>query len=375
MTDWSTLAASTLARQFPPDLASADAAAAVQAVGPVQSQTARSPFLALAARMPGVTHADIVRAYETFGLVRGSTLRGTVHTCAAADHPFLEVATRVGQRSLYARALRLDAMTLEEVWEALEVFALDQWRAPSELSSHLVRWLARHDPGATPRLSTTAGRYFGFGHGGLIRRPLSGGWESQGKPGYRAARALLGDRRPVLADVPGALTSLVRRHLAAHGPASRFDVAWWSGLGLREVDAALDQIGDELRTVTGPDGRSYHQIGADPVPADPGVRLLPEFDALLCAYHPASRVRFVAPEHYRQLWHGGNGLLAAPLLVDGRLTGWWRMAGAGQRRACEVSWFSRTRRPTRSELADAMAAIELALPVRFGALRLERVVA
>src|SRR6186997_1931491 len=51
------LAGASLARQFP-DLDGRDATAVaetVRRIGPIQAQTARSPFLALAARLPGVT--------------------------------------------------------------------------------------------------------------------------------------------------------------------------------------------------------------------------------------------------------------------------------------------------------------------------------
>lgn len=382
---WEELAASTLARQFPGDLSPGDrpeaVAVALQRMGPVQSQTARSPYLALAARLPGVTHEALSAAYEDGLIVRGSTLRGTVHTSTAADHPLLEVATRVGQRALWARALRLDGATLEQVWEATEDYARDEWRSPAELVAQLRSWLTRHDPGSQARLDDTAGRYLGFGHGGLVRRPLRGGWEGQGAPGYRAARKVLGDGRErdaLLTDPEAALGALVRRHLSCHGPASRRDLAWWSGVGLRAVDAALAAL-PGLVTSVAPDGQDVHDLpgmpsGSDAHPAQvvPGVRLLPEFDALLCAYDPAARVRFVDEEHYRVLWSQENGLLLAPLMVDGRLTGHWRAEGSGRRRACVVTWFAGTRRPRRPEVEEQMDRVATAYPVTWTGLAITR---
>lgn len=52
--------------------------------------------------------------------MRGSNIRGTVHTSTPDDHPLLEVATRAGQRALWARMLKLDAATLEQVWSGIE---------------------------------------------------------------------------------------------------------------------------------------------------------------------------------------------------------------------------------------------------------------
>jgi hypothetical protein len=56
-------------------------------------------------------------------------------------------------------------------------------------------------------------------------------------------------------------------------------------------------------------------------------------------------------------------MIPALLLVDGRITGQWRLPGSGTRRRCEVIWFSGTRRPTKAELADPVTALETAYGV------------
>jgi hypothetical protein len=372
---WEDLAGLALARQFP-DVPRRDVEAvaeAVRLIGPIQSQTARSPYLGLAARLPGITLQTISTAYDEQRIVRGSNLRGTVHTSTPQDHPLLEVATRLGQRPLWQRTLKLDRTRLEDVWAGTEDFARDEWRTPAELSAHLASWLAEHDPGAAANLDNNAGRYFGFGHGGLLRRPLKGGWQGQGAPGYRTASAVLGDRSAVLADPETAMDALVRRHLSSHGPASRQDLAWWAGVGLRVVDACLDRLGEGLTEATGPDGRSYHDLADHPPPRDlHGVRLLPEFDALFCAYDPAARERFVAPGHYRRLWFQANGMILAPMLMDGRISGHWRIPGSGARRPCHVAWFAGTRRPGKTELAESVAALEAAYALTVTDLTLTR---
>ncbi|SDS76341.1 Winged helix DNA-binding domain-containing protein [Nocardioides scoriae] len=372
---WEELAARTLARQFPA-VAGRDAAAVERVLdlaGPVQSQTARSPFLSLAARLPGVEHHAIAAAHDDHAVVRGSNLRGTVHTSTPADHALMEVVTRLGQRALWARTLRLQDTTLEQVWAGIEASAADDWRTAAELHDHLRGWLAEHDPGAEPRLDDTQGRYLAFGHGGLLRRPLGGGWSGQGRAGYRTASAVLGDRSAVLADPDGAVDALLRRHLGCHGPASRRDLAWWSGLGLRTVDASLSRLASDLVEDDAPDGSVVVDLADAPGPVDlPGTHLLPEFDALLCAYDPKARTRFVDAAHYRRLWVQDNGLLLAPVLVDGRLTGHWRLEGSGRRRRCEVAWFAGTRRPRRSELETCLAAVAAAYDVEVTGLDVAR---
>ena len=357
--DWDDLRRLSLARQFP-DSTGADpptVAATIARVGPIQSQTARSPYVALGARLPGVTHADVTAAYESWAIVRGSTIRGTVHTSTGADHALLDATTRVGNRSLWTRSLRLEHTSMEEVWAAIEEFAGSAWRTPAELRTFLTTWLVDHEePEAAVRLDTQAGRFLAFGHGGLLRRPLAGDWSGQGAPVYRTATAVL-PRRPVPADP---VAEAVRTHVAAYGPATRHDVAWWSGLGLRQVDALLGRL--ELVWSEGPDGHAYADVPRSPAPRElPGVRLLPEFDAVVCGYGPRGRHRFVAPADNAVLWHRANGLMLAPVLVDGRVGGHWRLEGSGRSKTLAVALFPGARRPRRAELDEPVAALAAAL--------------
>ena len=184
---------------------------------------------------------------------------------------------------------------------------------------------------------------------------------------------MVGDRTATLADPEGSIDALVRRHLSSHGPSSRQDLSWWAGVGLRVVDASLDRLGDDLDSETGPDGRDYHDLHDAPPPRIPdGVRLLPEFDALFCGYDPKARARVVTPEHHHRLWISSNGMIPALLLVDGRVTGQWRLPGSGTQRPCEVTWFAGTRRPTKAELAEPVSALEAAYGVTVTGLTVTR---
>jgi hypothetical protein len=347
---WDDLAAASLARQFPDDPGTV--AGRVEAIGDLQTQTARSAFIGLGARFPGVTHAEITAAYCAGEIVRGSTIRGTVHTATPDGYTVLAEATRVGQHPRWARLLGLSDVQLADLWTSLEGHARE-WRTPDELRAHVDAWLGRHAPAALHAAAAGPGRYLGFAHGGLVRRPASGDrWEGQGKPVYGTF-----DRTG-----PATLTDVVRHHLRAHGPSSRQDVAWWAGIPLAAVADGL--AGVDVVEQEGPGGRAYVDLPDAPAPRDlPGVRLLPEFDALLCGYDSKARDRFVSPEHHRRLWNESNGMLLPPLLVDGRITGFWRAAGTTRRRPLEVTWFARTRRPRRAELDRPVAALEAALGI------------
>lgn len=359
--DWDDLRRLSLGRQFPEvaDRGPGGVADAVARIGPIQSQTARSPYAGLGARLPGVNHDEITTAYESWQVVRGSTIRGTVHTSTPDHHALLDAATRVGNRALWARTLRLRNHDLEEVWAAIEEFARDAWRTPAELLAFLTGWLGdQGEAEAVQRLDNQAGRYFAFGHGGLLRRPLAGDWSGQGAPGYRTATAVLAPR--AAPDDP--LLELVRIQVASYGPVSRYDVAWWSGLGLRQVDALLDRL--DLIWQAGPDGRAYADLPTAPPARDlPGVRLLPEFDAVLCGYDSRARDRFVTSADNDVLWHRNNGLMLAPMLVDGRVGGYWRLEGSGRAKALAITSFAGSRTPREPELEEPVAALSAALDV------------
>lgn len=132
----------------------------------------------------------------------------------------------------------------------------------------------------------------------LVRVPPAATWGVGGSP----VQALVEVGEP---DVD----ELVRRYLAALGPATVRDAQAWSGLnGLREVFARLDL--DDL-------GEGYFDLPGAPrpeaeVPAP--VRFLPRFDDLLIGY--ADRSRF------------GDVVVGKPaILVDGRVAGTWRWTG------------------------------------------------
>ncbi len=171
------------------------------------------------------------------------------------------------------------------------------------------------------------------------------------------------DRSAVVADPHAALVDLCREHVRWHGPSTRRDVAWWSGTRLREVDAALADLREELVGRPGPDGETYLDL-AEGVPTadpDPAPRLLAEFDALLVGYDTAARRRFADPEHLPWYWTQGNGLYSCVLLLDGRLRGSWRLVGAGARRVLELRMFPGERLLDPGDLTAQVRALEAVL--------------
>jgi hypothetical protein len=115
---------------------------------------------------------------------------------------------------------------------------------------------------------------------------------------------------------------MVRRYLAAYGPAATADLRAWSGLaGLPDAVAA---IRDELVAFRDERGRELLDLPDAPRP-DPDtpapVRFLPAFDNAILGYHDRSRI---IDDAHRGLSVEG----ARVALVDGRVAATWTVEAA-----------------------------------------------
>lgn len=325
-------------------------------MGPIQTQVARSAYTGLAARRPGTTHDEIEAAYESGQIVRGTSLRGTVHSFVAAQHPILDAVTRHATAGFWRRTLGAEPSAVQA---EMESFA-HTWRTPAELRAHLSGWLTA---AGGPELKSTAGESLAHSHSGFVRRPVAGtGWNRQTAPEYAAAAVL--DSGRALPEFADALDALCELHVRAHGPSALADIVWWSGETVREIDASLARLREAgiLQAEPGPGEQEFYDLPGTPLSGpDPGTRLLAEFDALVCGYAPKNRGRFVdaaAKDHY---WISVNGIFSSVVLHDGRLRGSWKLTGTGKKRGLEVRMFPGEPTLGRREMAPSVAALETVL--------------
>jgi hypothetical protein len=121
-----------------------------------------------------------------------------------------------------------------------------------------------------------------------------------------------------------ARAEILRRYLAAFGPASRRDIVAWSMMHVPELQRALDLL-EPLRRFRDERGRELLDVPGAPLPdaeTPAPVRFLPKWDNLLLAY--ADRTR-VLPEEHRKTVIRMNGDVAQTFLVDGFVAGIWRV--------------------------------------------------
>jgi hypothetical protein len=113
-------------------------------------------------------------------------------------------------------------------------------------------------------------------------------------------------------DREAALAELGRRYVAGHSAASDADLAYWSGLPLRDVRAGMQRAG----------------LAAPPRPARAPrrlpARLLPPFDPYILGWQDRS---FAIPGEWTRRVMPGGGMFRAVVLVDGRVAGTWSRTG------------------------------------------------
>lgn len=337
----------TLVRQLPVSDGVLDL---VERLGPVQSQVPRSPFVHAAARRPGTRYAEVNELLAAHALVKGTCLRGTVHTAAADLWPDLDAVARRTRENDLRRMLGLRRLTVEDVTAEIERVCAGRFVPRDEVVGAVLALVEAAE--GRPVVDSSHVRNLVWGHPGLVRRPRDDRWEKRTDSFHRTASELLGTTRP---DPDDALDRLVLRHVRTCGPVTRRDLAFFLGERLRRVDAALARLGDVLLPLDGPGDEPYLDLAEPPEgEVTDDVRLLPEFDALLVAYAGPGRTRFLRADQLEAVWGRANGLYAPTVLAGGRLVATWRLAAAAR---LEVTMLPGEHRLADDALADPAAAL------------------
>jgi hypothetical protein len=293
-----------LARQLLLERARLPVVRALERTAGLQAQDLVAPFIGLWTRIDGFERDHLKRELARRTAIRATLMRGTIHIVSARDYAFLAPATLTMIQRLWRsyQRDRAEVPNVEELTARAVAYAAER-RTNAELNELLgedVWWRVRRE---ALFVNTPGDEPWAFGRS---RR-------------FVAASAWLD--RP-LADAEVGRAHLVRRYLAAFGPAGIDDVSAWSGLAVAEVRPTLD--GMRLRRFRDERGRLLLDLPRAPLPgpetpAPP--RLLPAFDTLILAH--ADRSRVISDEYRRAVIRGG--LVDPVVLVDGFVAGRWKL--------------------------------------------------
>jgi hypothetical protein len=320
---------------------------AVEGVAGLQAQWANSPYVALWSRLEGFDRDQLARALKRGTLAKATLMRTTLHIVTPRDYyAFLQVfrQDRIDRftRELGKHAPDLDAAEVARRAlaaigdrpapraEYFEAAGEDRQSAPGNIRAWMF-WVA---------IQT---------YGELVHVPPSGMWGHFGSPAFAPARNWLAPirARGVVGDPR---VHLVRRYLAAFGPASVADLNSWSHA--RNLRPALTELEPHLRRFRDEAGRLLVDLaGAPLVDADAPapVRFLPKWDGAILGYSPPERWR-ILPERYRKRVIAVNGDVRQTFTVDGLIAGSWDVERSRLARTLVLQPFTRLPKGARSEL-------------------------
>ncbi len=331
----------------------------------VQAQSPNPPYVGLWSRLAGFRFGDLADALLDRRAVRITLMRGTVHLVSARDclalRPVLQAT--LSQRitnTPYGKAL--DGVDRTQLVAFGGELMNNQPRVFSELGPLLQqRWPDRDAASLAHVLRFELP---------LVHVPPRGVWGRSGRTTHTTVEDWLGapvDARPD----PDAL---LRRYLAAFGPATVADVRAWSGMtGWRPV---VERLRPELVRYRDEHGRELLDLPDAPLP-DPDteapVRLIAEYDNLTLSY--ADRTRLLADADRPRLMTR-NGIIPGTLLLDGFVAGTWRLGSAGSAHSARSArdtatvtiepWSRLTRASRAAAQAEAALLLEAAAPGRVG---------
>lgn len=315
----------TLARQHLLERAAMNPYEAIGHLVGLQAQTPKSWYLTLWSRLRDFDPEATGRLLEERRLVRSWFMRQTIHLVTDADAPVLRAFTQpVIERSVRGKWLEaLRGIDLGELAEVVRSATTAAPRTPSELTAIV----SAHWPQATDHIVITNAAKALVA---LVQEPPRGVWGRGGAVRLSPLDAWLGTSIPSRVDP----LPILRRYLAAYGPASIADAQMWAGV--TRLGAAFEQLRPELLVLQGPDGRELFDLpGAPrPDPATPApVRFLADYDNVLLAH--ADRSRFGDGEAREKLTYR-EGPYPSYLLVDGRVAGAWYARVEGSRVTARV---------------------------------------
>jgi DNA glycosylase AlkZ-like len=291
-------------------------------LGGVHAQVMSCAELAFAARVDGVSAADVREAlWERRELVKTWAMRGTLHLLPADELSLWAGALRT--RSYHWRSAawtRYFGVSVEEVETLIAAIA----------ASLDGRGLTRQELGA--EVGKVAGR--------RAEELMASGWGTLLKPVAMEGRLVFGPNRgrnvafvnphdwvgpfePMPTEA--AMSEVVRRWLSVYGPGSHEELGRWWGVAPGRVRKLLGELGDELVEVS-VDGRRGFALAEDASAltapeVERRTRLLPGFDPYVVGFFP--REGLVEPDFLARVSRTA-GWISPVVVVDGEIVGVWK---------------------------------------------------
>jgi hypothetical protein len=330
---WPGVLAWRLRRQCLDRRASRDEALGVIAkICGLHAQVMSSAELTLWARVEDLEPGMVGEAlWEHRSLVKTWAMRGTLHLLRADELPTWVATQGVLKPRHHAKSWqKYYGLTYEEAEAMLAAIpeALDgRMLTREELAQEVGRILGSEEIGGKLRDGFGALLKPSAFRGDLLFAPSVGRNVRFARPDQ-----WLSGWEPAETEV--AAREVVRRYLAAYGPATREEFARWFGTSSSaQAGRLIEGLGEEVASVEVEGVAAWmlaeHIQGAKEAEPEGVVRLLPAFDHYVVAA-PRNREP-VLPEAVKGRVYRQQGWLSPVILVDGRMEGVWRHERKGAR--------------------------------------------
>ena len=319
-----------------------EALSVVREICGLHAQVMSSAELSLWARVEDLEPGAVQEAlWERRSLAKTWAMRGTLHLLPADELPLWVGALGVLKPRYHAASWqRYFGLSREEAEAMLAAIAQaldDRTLTRKELADEVGRRLGSEELGGKLR--------DGFGsllkpsafRGDLLFAPSVG----------RNVRFARPDRwlpgwKP--AETEAAAREVVRRYLAAYGPATREEFARWFGAASpAQAGRLIEGLGEEVAPVEVEGTAAWmlaeHVPEAEEAGAAGAVRLLPAFDHYVVAAPRDQEA--VLPGALKGRVYRPQGWLSPVLLVDGRMEGVWRHERQGDRLVVGIEPFQK----------------------------------
>jgi hypothetical protein len=324
---------------------------AIERLGGLQAQWAPAPYVALWTRLRGFRREQLTGAIDSGTVIKATLMRATLHLVSAREYPVFSLATMDGRfgawrppggpaldelRKMHADVLRFAARTPRtrgELGERVEAH-LPKSAAKDERLRNWFLWAA---------VATS----------GLV-------WEASGAHFEHRQLARHVAPKAALRRVPqpeAAYDLVVRRHLAAFGPASVQDIASWSSVRVPHIRASLSRL-KGLARFQDESGRELFDLRTAPrPPADTPVpvRFLARFDAAILGHDAAERTRILPAAYKKRVIFSAE--VWTTFLVDGFVAGRYALASTKKEAILELRPFAPLRKSDKAALVEEGEAL------------------
>lgn len=278
----------------------------------LQAQAPHAAYYGLWSRLENFAFEDLSDLMTSRQVVRIAAMRSTIHLVTADDalelRAFTQDTIERGLRSNADHKAGVKDIDLDEVVAlGRELTEAKPLTAAQLRDAFAERW---------PDRDTTALAYVVRCMLPSVQVPPRGLWNKSGPIAHTTTEKWLG-RSPEGFDAE----SLVRRYLAAFGPASVKDMQKWSGA--TRLGAVFERLRPSLEVFRDENGVELFDLPDAPRPdedAEAPARLVAPFDNLLLSH--ADRTRVLGDADIKGVITV-NGIVKGALLVDGFFVGVW----------------------------------------------------